>query len=139
MDLPVIFSKGWFIYLRKLVLALKHTPPLTELTRKYGMYSKLNLVTLVYPYPIPHPPTPSFQHTHTPTCIHSLGFPLWGGIGGSPYYSTNWLVPPCSFWPFYSKCSPPSKDRCQNNNGSLAKKNIKLSVNSCFCSTVFFR
>ena len=70
MDLPVIFSKGWFIYLRKLVLALKHTPPLTELTRKYGMYSKLNLVTLVYPYPIPHPPTPSFQHTHT--YMHTL-------------------------------------------------------------------
>ena len=137
MDLPVIFSKGWFIYLRKLVLALKHTPPPPPLDRiDQKIWHVLKNQPCDIGLPLPHP---RLFNTHTPTCIHSLGFPLWGGIGGSPYYSTNWLVPPCSFWPFCSKCSPPSKDRCQNNNGSLAKKNIKLSVNSCFCSTVFFR
>ena len=71
MDLPVIFSKGWFIYLHKLVLALKHTPPLTELTRKYGMYSKINFVTLVYPSPpSPPPPQPCLFNTHTHTHLH---------------------------------------------------------------------
>ena len=67
MDLPVIFSKGWFIYLRKLVLAPKYTvsPPLTELTRKYGTYSKINLVTLVYPSPIPTPVFPTHTYMHT--------------------------------------------------------------------------
>ena len=90
-DLPVIFSKGWFIYLRKLVLPLKRThPPLTELTRKYDMHLKINLVTLVYSSPSPHPIFP----THTRTYIHFSGFPLWGRIGGIPLLLKKLACPP---------------------------------------------
>ena len=68
MDLPVIFSVRDGSHV--LTLPSAPPPPLTDLTRKHDLYSKTNLVTLVYP-PTPSS-TPTFQtHTDTHTYIHS--------------------------------------------------------------------
>lgn len=107
MDLPSIFSKGCFIYLRKLVLTSKHTltlppKPLTKLTRKYDMYS--NLVTLIYPSTTPSPVFPTHLHSY----MHALprvSF-VWRDLGDPPTVQQIGLSPhvPPTVWPYVYKC-----------------------------------
>ena len=105
MDLPVIFSEGWFIYLCNLVLAPKHTLPLPllidRIDQKIWHVLKTQPCDIDLLLPIPHP-----QHTHT--YMHTLfrGSLVGRDKGDSPTTQQIGLSRhvPTSVLPYVYKC-----------------------------------
>ena len=91
---------SWFIYLDKLVLALKHNhPPWQNWPENMTCTQKSTL----WHWFTPLHPHPRLSNTHTPTCIHSPGLPLWRGIGWVPLLLNKFACPHMFPLPFCPK------------------------------------